>query len=49
MKLFEVTMFNRLTNKLEHSYIYSPNAKTAAKDLDCFRSHNYKLVDSVLA
>lgn len=48
MKLFEVTMLNQLTNKIERSYIYSRNAQTAAKDLDCLRSHNYQLVNSKL-
>lgn len=48
MKLFKVSMFNKLTNKVEESYIYSRNAKTAVKDLDCFRSNNYHVVDSVL-
>lgn len=49
MKLFKVSMYNKLTKKVEESYICSRNAKTAAKDLGCYRSHNYHVIDSVLA
>lgn len=49
MKLFKVSMYNKLTKKVEDGYICSQNAKTAAKDLGCYRSHNYHVIDSVLA
>lgn len=49
MKLFKVTMFNNVTKSLEESYIESRNAKTAIRDIDCYRSHNYQVIDSVLA
>lgn len=47
MKLFKVTMFNKLTQHLEESYIYSRTAKTAIADLTCFRSNNFQPVDSI--
>lgn len=49
MNLFKVSFFNKLTKQTEDSYIYSRNAKTAIKDLDCFRSHNYQVINSQLA
>lgn len=49
MRLFKVTMFNKVTQSLEDSYIFSKTSKTAAEDVDCYRSHNYSIINSVPA
>lgn len=46
MKLFKVRMYNRLTKKIETSYIESKTARSAMKDLECFRSDYFSPVDS---